>query len=117
MSEVNAKAAELFAAGESVNGVARALFKGNWGRAKQQHAAWLEETGGAASESAPKRGRRAKQAAPAEDAEAESPESFDLGTVVQAGKLDRLLGTFTVQEKAHAVAVVIQARMDALLEA
>lgn len=45
MSEVNAKAAEMFAAGESVNAVAKKLFKNAWGTAKKEYVAWREGGG------------------------------------------------------------------------
>lgn len=112
------KAAEMFAAGATVNAVAEALYKRAWARAKKQHAAWLAATGGAPVESRPKRGGRKKTAAPETEAEVEEvPESFDMGLIVPTEKLDPLIATFTVQEKAYAVAQVIQSRMDALLEA
>jgi hypothetical protein len=122
MSDVNAAAAEMFAAGKSVNAVATALFKGAWATAKKQYDAWRTE-GGIAPESPaakPKQKKHGKRRAAAKElpdgtGEAE-PEEWNLPLKITGDRLDAMLGTFTAQEKADAVIYVLQQRMDALLE-
>jgi hypothetical protein len=107
-----ARAAELFAAGESVNGVAKALGI-TWAAAKK-----LQQDGGTSPETAPKRrgGRKKAEAEAVEEtADEELPEIWDLQVEVPRRKTALLFAQFDANEQAQAVQFVLQQRMDALL--
>lgn len=128
MSDLNPKAAEMFAAGESVNAVATALFKGAWAKAKQQYETWRAGGGGevaGGSEAKPRKGgkRRAKRKAAApqleqaavEDEGEDEAEIYDLKVEVPTARLGDLFAAFTRDEQAYAVQAVLQERMNALV--
>lgn len=102
-AELETKARALFAQGMSVNAVAGALFKGHWARAKQVKDAM---DGGAP---APKK-------KPPKKDEEEGVPIFEVRLEVPTARLDDIFAEFTPQEKADAIAGVLQARMDAVLE-
>lgn len=126
MADVNAKAAEMFAAGKSVNAVATALFKGAWGTAKKLHDAWKAGDINAAAVDRRKArgGKRAVAAVEEVETEAETdedgaplPDVWDLTVNVPREKVPVLFASFTPGEQATAVMTIIQARMNSLLEA
>lgn len=102
MNDLNAKAAEMFAAGENVNAVAAALFNKNWAKAKKLHIAWLAKQKRTAPESA------ASEAAG-------DGELFAMTVDVPAARLGDLIATFSEDERAFAVQQILQRRMDVQL--
>jgi hypothetical protein len=121
MSDLKMRAAEMFAAGKSVNAVATALFKRDWARAKKLHVAWLAEQGGGAEPAAaPKKRRgRPKKEDPCRGCAPTDypvPEVWDVTLEVPSAKVDLVFAQFTPQEKASAVAMVLQERFAVLLE-
>lgn len=106
-----AAASELFAAGSSVNAVAKQLFKGSWEKAKKLHAAWQESQGGAVADKPRKPGGKRTVAAVEEPAAAED-DAWDLSVRVPVDRVDALWNSFTLQEKMDAVCGVMQARID-----
>jgi hypothetical protein len=124
MADVNARAAEMFAAGDSINAVAKALFKSDWGKANKLYKAWKGgDINAAPVDGRKKRGRPLGGAALARDEEAveveiaELPDVWDMTLNVPREKVPALFSSFTEAEQATAVLTIIQARMDALLGA
>lgn len=114
MKDVDQKAAEMFAAGESVNAVAKEL-EITWAAAKKL------QTGGAPQDGVPpakpKRGRpRAAEREPEAEPEA-APEIWDMTLYVPRATVPALFASFSEAEQATAVMSVLQSRLDATLEA
>lgn len=113
MKDVDQKAAEMFAAGESVNAVAKEL-EITWAAAKKL------QTGGAAQDGVspaakPKRGRpRAAEREPEPEPEA-APEIWDMTLYVPRATVPALFASFSEGEQATAVMSVLQSRLDATL--
>ena len=104
-----AKLRELVAEqpGLSVNKVAEALG-----------VAWADAKRLLGEVNAPEEKRSAKkQELKNQPAEPEEPECFDVMLQVPTGRLDEIFQAFTAQEKANAIAGVLQERMDAALGA
>jgi hypothetical protein len=106
MADLDSKAVEMFRAGATVNAVAKKLYKNYYAKAKQQHALFVaSEVDRANAEPEP------------EGQEIGAPVIWDLQIEVPRDRVPALFASFTPQEQANAVAGVIQARMNALLEA
>lgn len=106
--EMKEQAAALYAAGESVNGVAKQLGIG-WSAAKKLQ-------GGGDSKPVKKPAARVS-AEPAEETEEVEPENFDVAITVPTARLVDVFTAFSAQEKACSIAYVLQQRMDAVLGA
>lgn len=105
------KAAEMFAAGASVNAVATALCNGNWAKAKKAHDEWAQQVGAAIEPV--KRGKRTpKPKANGKAKDADPAQAWTLTLELGDERLDAVLDGFTREEKAAAVVHVLQSRLD-----
>jgi hypothetical protein len=90
------KAFEMFDRDASTNEVAKLLFKKNFAKAKKLREEWqVAKDGGAPLEAASGEGLA------------------DLTVQLSVDQMDRFIAGFTLQEKANAVAAVLQSRLEA----
>jgi hypothetical protein len=114
MEGLEAKAAELFAAGKSVNAVAKELGI-SWLDAKKLKGGEAVPAAGGGKRKKRKKKASRRVSKPASQPEQEEPAAWDLNVQVEAGRVDDLLATFTIEEKCTAIARVLQLRVDAAL--
>jgi len=119
------RALELFQKGMAVNAVAAEMGITWWDAKKCQRK--LIASGQLQEAAAETKQPRSKARAPkqkkakvlkvlAEDEEEpEIPDAFDLGLRLATDRMDAIFGEFTPQEKADAIATVLQTRLDALV--
>jgi hypothetical protein len=109
MEEQEARAREMFAQGDSVNKVATTLGI-TWQAARKIQGPPAEKAG-------KKRGRKKSSngAVAVHLKEEEVPEAWDLALTLPTSRMDDIFAEFTAQEKADAIAAVLQARLDALI--
>jgi hypothetical protein len=105
------KALALYAKGDSVSGVARALGV-TWHIANK-----LRPAIGGAKVKTRKPKREKPPVVADEEVSEEVPEAWDLALSLPTGRMDHIFAEFTAQEKADAIAGVLQARLDALVAA
>jgi hypothetical protein len=106
------KALALYAEGDTVSGVARALGV-TWHIANKLRPA----IGGAKVKTRKPKRQKQPVAVADEEVSEEAPEAWDLALSVPTGRMDHIFAEFTAQEKADAIAGVLQARLDALIAA
>lgn len=100
-----AKAFELFDQGESTNGVAKQLFKGNWTAAKKLRDEWAAVRGVTVAK--PKKPKLVPEVP--EESEADA---WDVTLQLSTDRMDAIIARFTPQEKADAIRNVLQDRLD-----
>ena len=98
---MNPEAAKMFAEGKSVNAVAKALGLSWYDANKLRAQCGLEPA------------KKPKKVAemPVPDIE-EEPDSWSVSLNIPTAKMDALFATFSAQEKADAIATVLQSRLD-----
>jgi hypothetical protein len=106
------EAERMFREGKSVNAVAAEL-KTTWWEAHKMKRAFERENGIVAK---PKRKPAKKKAEPEVEVEAE-PENWDVLISVPSARLNDIFDAFSAQEKADAIAGVLQSRINAAPEA
>lgn len=109
---MHVEAERMFREGKSINAVAAEL-KTTWWEAKKMKCEFDTANGLVAK---PKRKPAEKKAEPEVEAE-EEPENWDVSISVPSARLNDIFGAFSPQEKADAIAGVLQSRINAVLEA
>lgn len=106
MTENRKKAFEMFAAGESVNRVANALFNKNWAMAKKMRAEYDAHAGAQPAADGVAGGSGDTDATGA-------GEVYDLVVKLPAAQIPAAFAAFSEGEQAYAVQSVLQMRMEA----
>lgn len=109
---MHVEAEQMFRDGKSINAVAAEL-KTTWWEAKKLKREFDAANGLVAK---PKRKLAKKKAEPEAEVEAE-PEDWDVSIRLPSVRLNDIFAAFSTQEKADAIAGVLQSRIDAALEA
>jgi transposase len=110
---IHVEAERMFREGKSVNAVAAEL-KTTWWEAHKMKRAFERENGIVVK---PKRKPAKKKAAEPEVEVEEVPENWDVSISVPSARLNDIFDAFSAQEKADAIAGVLQSRINAALEA
>jgi hypothetical protein len=114
--EMKARAAEMFAAGSSVNAVSKELAI-SWLAARALDPRGPAKTGGKRKKAKKRAALAVREDASAGDGdEADDDGDCEITLRMPLKRLDDALATFTRQEKCDAVATMLQGRLDAALE-